>query len=189
MPPYCEKHQQYHVMNPRTYSWVESVCPDCERGLPPKEHPAETPFQSLVDKVLDICEDSEKGEQMTATKEIKVGDELYRRGRRHSDPPEVLSHAVYIVGETRMSWLVSERKGADPQDPWHMRTYISKVSKRVLARERQCAGNYIDRESLEQDMWVGKHVYWISQQVSLIREYDKLRQIADIIGYKEETAK
>lgn len=43
MPPFCEKHQVYHILNksrsPR--SWSYTVCPDCERGLPPV--PAPTP--------------------------------------------------------------------------------------------------------------------------------------------------
>lgn len=73
--------------------------------------------------------------------------------------------SVEVKGETSRSWIVGHFSQKVPKkDPWS-----------VLYTE----------DMIDDAEWINSHKYRISQDVLRVKDGDKLRQIAAIIGYKE----
>lgn len=116
---------------------------------------------------------------------IKVGDPIYqydmnrrvyRKGKdgHTTGSPITREHWVEkkIIGETTRSWLI----GPD----WS----LTKLPKKDLA-EGKLTGYCLSLEEVEQRVFVADHRHLISTVVS-VQDYDKLKAIADLIGYKPE---
>lgn len=80
-----------------------------------------------------------------------------------------------IVGETRVSWIISKKGGSS--NDWDAK----KVKKRDWP-----AGMYLSWEQVDREHWAHSNAYAISEAVRRLRGpdmYEKLRSVAEIIGY------
>ena len=77
---------------------------------------------------------------------------------------------------------------------WEVRKYPSdhhtniKVNKKTLTYKNSYGGEsklYTSEEEINQECWLNINHYKISQEVYDCKDYDIVKQIADIIGYKE----
>lgn len=120
-----------------------------------------------------------------APKPFGIGSKVYthdRYGYRHGDT-NVDEYTV--IAETRMSWLVSQydstraslcfklpKKGSEP---W-----------RTVSRGNGSQTFYLTREALDDQRWLYRNRYHISQRVSYLDDPKKLREVAALIGYIEK---
>ncbi len=111
--------------------------------------------------------------------EIKVGDTYYifdgnyrvyperKKGEYDSRSPIYREHfrPVTIMSETTRSWICGPKwKKISKRDPWKILNTPSMV---------------------DDDVWMNNNRYQISKKVHTNTDVDKLRQIAEIIGYEE----
>lgn len=90
---------------------------------------------------------------------------VYRDG---SSGPVYREHwfPAKIVGETSRSWIT---------DNWNR-----KIPKKGLPGH----GVALTAEDVEKDVWMNTHAYRVYEQIQRCRDYDTIRKIADLIGYK-----
>lgn len=102
-------------------------------------------------------------------KELKVGSFIYRRNGK----------PVEIVGETRVSWVLkSEWSWEKPE----------KVSKKMLASPdiEQWQQFFANKQDAEDAVFVQNHRHLIGNAVGTLLDPIVLRNIANLIGYKED---
>lgn len=117
---------------------------------------------------------------------LGVGSSLWIYSDRwrysRNGPPEIERYDMHTIsGETKLSWLVA-------LNVWD----TLKVSKKDLTfalGEGRRGQAYSDYEALHKKVteqsYVNKHRYTISSHVQSLG-YDLLKQVADLIGYKED---
>lgn len=71
----------------------------------------------------------------------------------------------YVVGETKLSWLVG--RGPKPQKFPKKGTF-----------------NLYGLDDVEDAVWADQHQFRIRDAVGHLRDLEKLKQIADLVGYK-----
>ena len=101
---------------------------------------------------------------------VYVFDGNYREYDRNSPDwpgPIYRKHfrPMRIVDETSRSWVLEGHPGR-------------KINKTTLD------GIYVDLEAVERAVWVERNSYRIGGIIGRLRDYDKLRAIAEIIGYE-----
>jgi hypothetical protein len=84
-------------------------------------------------------------------------------------------HKAYVVGETRVSWLVSFSSTGPGQ---------IKVSKRDLAAGKIAHQWTLTEEGVDDATWVHENAYRIGEAVRRTRDPEKLRRVAAIVGYE-----
>lgn len=100
-------------------------------------------------------------------KVVFVRDENTRiylgRGREAQGPIERYYYvARLVVGKTRVSWLIGSAAAKVPfRDP----------------------SSVYGRLDVEDDLWLRQHRYQVAKAVERIKELDKLREIARLVGY------
>ena len=85
----------------------------------------------------------------------------------------------YIIGETKVSWIIGYRKGSTPDNR------DIKVNKKTLTYARQSALNgslYISEEEIEQDCWKHDNQYLLTEKVRKCDDYNKLKEIESILN-------
>lgn len=111
--------------------------------------------------------------------ELKVGSKIWRfsenrriyrkdaQGRSYGGPIwREHWQQVEITGETSRSWILRDKKIPKKGPlPW---------------------GYALDEQTIDRAAWVHDNSYLISVEVARERDYDKLQQIAAIVGYKEK---
>lgn len=111
---------------------------------------------------------------------MKVGDKIWRfdHNRRvypktndqyRSVPPIYAEHwvPVEIVGETSRSWIVDWFKAKVPKKGPHH-------------------GYAFTQKEVDDDVWVHSHCWRLREVVSVCKDADVLRKVAELVGYKPE---
>lgn len=78
---------------------------------------------------------------------------------------------VDVIGETSRSWLVGYKFNP------------TKIAKKDLA-SGMLRGYKVTREEVDKDIFMNTHQHKIVSKVSDIRDYETLKAVADLIGYK-----
>jgi hypothetical protein len=125
------------------------------------------------------------------TREIKIGDVFFmfdsnRRvyakdaNGRSIGGPLFRGHfyPVEVYGETSRSWLVG-RPGRPALSEWLRPELAAKVPKAKPFPPLYTA------EDVDRAVWVRENGHRLAERVSYVKDYDKLRQIAEIVGYEE----
>ncbi|WP_242325834.1 MULTISPECIES: hypothetical protein [Bacillus cereus group] len=77
----------------------------------------------------------------------------------------------YIIGETRVSWIVGYRMDTSPD-----------IGVKLKKKDRTF---FISEEEVEQACWIHNHRYKIKDKLDRCNDYGKLKQIADILNYQD----
>jgi hypothetical protein len=73
---------------------------------------------------------------------------------------------VTVVGETRVSWIVSP--------------YGTKIPK------KGCRGVLFSQEDVDRDVWMHVNKHKISEKVRNCQDYNLLKKISELIGHQDE---
>jgi hypothetical protein len=84
-------------------------------------------------------------------------------------------HRVFVVGETRVSWLVA----LSSTGPGEI-----KVSKKDLAEGKLAHLWTLTEKDVDDAVWVHENAYRIGEAVGRMRDPEKLRRVAEIVGYE-----
>lgn len=114
--------------------------------------------------------------------ELKVGATVWIESDRN-EPDEVV-----ITGETKQSWIFGEG--------WNQQKIDKKRDGFGLYRTRPVSTQhpnirrvFTSREEIDQQRWVERNRYYIGSCVHVCDNHALLRQIADLVGYKEPPCK
>lgn len=108
---------------------------------------------------------------------MKVGDTIwfFDQNRRvyapgTTSPPIWRAHwaPIKVIGETSKSWLIGYE---------HRPTKLPKS-------QTTWTGYALSEEEIDKAEWVYKNRFVIEKKVGYLNDYDKLKQVAEIIGYK-----
>lgn len=139
--------------------------PGCHEDLP-KSPPAPSPELKVGSKLWQF--DHNRRVYRKDANGISTGGPIWRE---HWKPVEV-------VGETRVSWLISS-SGANLR-------YANKVPKKEF-RDGKCPSGYaLSEESINREAWVHDNAWHIGQAVTRCQDYDLLKKVADLFGYKDK---
>ena len=123
---------------------------------------------------------------MTSTP-IKVGDAFFAfdANRRRYDENRRLIYGhhfyeVWIIGETARSWIVGSQCGTEDfrvpkRDPFADNFKEYGVNRRIWTHEMML-----------DDIWVNVHRHKIRRAFDECRDADKLRRVAEILGYEAD---
>ncbi|MFJ8528321.1 hypothetical protein [Bacillus sp. NPDC094106] len=114
---------------------------------------------------------------------MKIGDKVWifdNSIRVYEDENGNRSHGTnfrakfverYIVGETRVSWIIGYSPGTSPD-----------IGMKLKKKDRTF---FISEEEVKQACWVHEHRYKIRNKLDFCKDYEKIKQIADILDYQE----
>jgi hypothetical protein len=115
---------------------------------------------------------------MKTLKDVKVGDTVWVDSRYHAPLPKM------VTGETRTSWIVGERYNAVK-----VPKKLEGDEQRLWTRPDRHSGSrhrvYLSEEEIADNIWIEKHKDRIANFVRFCASSESLRQIAAMVGYKE----
>lgn len=80
----------------------------------------------------------------------------------------------YIIGETKVSWIVSRWKENNERTLKSAKKYKKSTAHEVLTTSEK---------ELDKRCWVHDHDYGISEAVRNCKDYDTMKKIAELVGY------
>jgi hypothetical protein len=123
---------------------------------------------------------------------LKIGDSVWvydsnhrvypKDGRGGSPIYREYWRERFIVGETRVSWILGLRPDSSPNHGWSQ-----KVPKNP--REIDRVGIAYSPAELEAHCWMHDHRYRLMRKIEYCTDPALLKQIAEMVGYDESEAK
>lgn len=101
---------------------------------------------------------------------MKVGDKIYKFEEWYHKPGEWRVYS--IAGETSRSWILSGFQG-------------EKISKKDLADGKLSRIIACSLDEVQQVEWVKQNGWRVMESVRWLKDYARLRAIAEITGYQE----
>lgn len=114
---------------------------------------------------------------------VKVGDKLYYFDTDYArgQPFRERFREYVIVGETRVSWLISEARYIDTS--WNKpRTLNKKTMKAPMRGRGYGEHDLLTVEGRDAEIWLNGNRHQISQAYNRCNDPEKLKQIAKILG-------
>ncbi|MFC8152114.1 hypothetical protein ACFUP3_20860 [Bacillus paralicheniformis] len=98
---------------------------------------------------------------------MKIGDKVFVFDANKCDYKE-----LYIVGENKISWILSAFEDAEPNNTKIVRKIKKTVASKVI---------FVGEEELEQHLTVKRNLPKIIEEVKNA-DYSKIKQISEILG-------
>lgn len=87
----------------------------------------------------------------------------------------------FVIGETRISWIVANSRDAKPGQKWR----CHKIPKKPEFQSTEVRGVAYSAEELDAAVWQSSHRWRVIRMVEHCNG-DTLRKIAELVGYQPE---